>query len=158
LRIDDLVVEVPEVVDFRFWDEKILTLLTVAEAQLGLGISVILDSVFMGADRLHAQELARQYQALFRPVYCFVSDEALWEKRVTGRADSLDNPAVARWESIQGQRRHFLPWQTGTALFVDAVEPLEQNYARVREFVTRSQVLLEPLHSPIPLQKGSYHG
>ena len=157
LRIDDLVVEVPEGADFRFWDEKILTLLTVAEAQLELGISVILDSVFMGADRLHAQEIARQSGAAFRPVVCHFSDEALWEKRVTERADLLGNPAVATWETIQRQRQHFLPWQAGTALFVDAVEPLEQNYARVLDFVTSPQVALEPLSATAPLARGRYH-
>jgi predicted kinase len=80
LRIDDVAGDVPAGADYRFWDEKILTLLTIAEAQLELGLSVIADSVFMGADRFHAQEIARKHTALFRPVYCFVSNESLWEK------------------------------------------------------------------------------
>ena len=158
LRIDDVAVEVPAGADIHFWDEKILSLLTLAEAQLELGLSVVVDSVFMGADRLHAQELARHYQAAFRPVYCFFSDELLWEQRVTRRFDELRNDAVATWERIERQREHFRRWEQGTALFIDAVQPLEENHAAVLEYVTGQDVALKPLPLPaIPLRKGSYH-
>src|SRR5690242_14745614 len=103
LRIDDVVGQVPPSAGPDFWDEKILALLTLAETQLELGLNVILDSVFMDSDRLHAQELARQYTAAFRPVYCFVSDEALWEQRVTERFEKLNQQAVANWERILEQ-------------------------------------------------------
>ncbi len=158
LRIDDVAGVVPPDADFRFWDEKILLLLSNAEAQLELGISVIADSVFMGTDRLHAQEIASKYGATFRPVYCFVSDESVWEKRVTERFEGLNNDVVATWEHIQHQRQWFAPWQNGTALFVDALNPIEQNYAKVMEFVTSQNVELKLLEMPAtPLQKGSYH-
>lgn len=158
LCIDDVAVKVPEGADVRFWDEKVLALLTLAEAQLSIGLSVVVDSVFMGLDRIHAQELARQYQAAFRPVYCFVSDEVLWEQRVSARFDALQNPAVASWARIQHQREHFRPWEAGTALFVDAVQPLAHNLASVLEYVASQDVQLKPLTLPDePLQKGSYH-
>jgi predicted kinase len=158
LGIDDVAGEVPPDADFHFWDGRIQALLAVVETQLDLGLSVIVDSVFMGADRLHAQGLARKYGAAFRPVYCFVSDEDAWEERVTKRAADLDNPAVATWERITHQRQWFAPWQPGTALFVDALEPLGQNYASVREFVTKESVALRPLVADIPLTPGHYHG
>lgn len=157
LRIDDVAVEVPAGADSRFWDEKILSLLTLAEAQLELGLSVVVDSVFMRNDRLHAQELAHQYHAAFRPVYCFVSDEALWEQRVTLRFGELQNDAVATWERIKRQHEHFQHWEQGTALFVDAVQSLEQNHVAVLEFVTSANVRLKPLPIDMPLVKGSYH-
>jgi predicted kinase len=157
LRIDDVAGNVPENADYRFWDEKILVLLTIAEAQLELGMSVIVDAVFMGADRLHAQEFAQERGATFRPVYCFVSDDSLWEKCVTERFSALQNPFVATWDQIQHQRQWFAPWQPNTALFVDAVESAEQNYTRVLEFVTGANVALEPLQVNVPLVKGHYH-
>lgn len=159
LRIDDLVVDVPDGAGPAFWDEKILVLLTLAEAQLELGVSVIVDSVFMGLDRAHAQELARSQGADFRPVYCFVSDEMLWQQRVTQRAEMLQNPAVATWEQISHQREHFAKWDADTALFVDAVSPIAQNQAAVREYVTGQNVQLKPLSIPATgLTKGRYHG
>jgi predicted kinase len=157
LRIDDIAGVIPPNADYRFWDEKISVLLTISAAQLALGVRVIVDSVFMGADRLHAQEIARKHNALFRPVFCFVSDEALWEKRVTERFDALQNSTMVTWAQIQHQRQWFAPWQPNTALFVDAVEPTEQNYPRVLEFVTNSEIALEPLKINIPLVKGHYH-
>ena len=158
LRIDDLVLHVPEDAGPAFWDEKVLVLLTLAEAQLSLGLSVIVDSVFMGLDRVHAQELARTCGAAFRPIYCFVSDEALWRQRVTERAEMLQNPAVATWARILHQREHFDEWDADAALFVDAVAPLAQNHAKVREYVTGRNAPLKRL--PLPaggLKKGSYH-
>lgn len=157
LCIADVAGNIPPEADFRFWDEKIVILLAIAEAQLALGLSVIVDSVFMGADRVHAQEIAHKHGAAFRPVYCFVSNEALWEKRVTERADALQNPAVTTWERIQHQRQWFAPWRPGTALFVEAANSVEQNYARLLEFVTSPKISLEPLSVDVPLVKGHYH-
>jgi len=157
LRIDDVAGNVPLDADYHFWDEKILILLTIAEEQLKLGLSVIADSVFMGADRLHAQEIARKHNAIFRPVYCFVSNEAIWEKRVTRRFVTLGHSNVATWEQIQHQRQWFAPWQSGTGLFMDAIDSVEHNYARILEFVSSPTVLLEPLQVEIPLVKGQYH-
>ena len=157
LRIDDVAGNVPPATDFHFWDEKILVLLNIAEAQLELGVSVIVDSVFMGADRVHAQEIAQKHAAVFRPLYCYVSDELLWEKRVTARFEELQNPQVATWQRIQHQRQWFAPWQAGTALFVDAANPIEHNYAKALGFVTSGDVALERLIVKTPLVKGQYH-
>jgi predicted kinase len=157
LCIDDVAGQVPADADYHFWDAKILVLLTIVEAQLKLGLSAIADSVFMGADRVQAQEIARKYNAIFRPVYCFVSDEATWEKRVNERIDNVQHPDAATWEQIQHQRQWYLPWQSGTGLFVDAVEPVEQNYAQVLEFVVSPTLSLEPLNLEVPLTKGQYH-
>ena len=157
LRIDDVAGKVPSDADYQFWDEKVLVLLTIAEEQLKLGLSVITDSVFMGADRLHAQEIAQKHNAIFRPVYCFVSNEAIWEKRVTERIDTLGHSNVATWEQIQHQRQWFAPWQSGTGLFIDAIDSVEQNYVKILEFVSSSTVSLEPLQVELPLVKGQYH-
>ena len=157
LRIDDVAGNVPLDADYHFWDEKVLVLLTIAEEQLKLGVNIIADSIFMGADRLHAQEIAQKHGAIIRPVYCFVSDEAIWEERVDERVDTLDRSEVATWEQIQHQRRWFAPWQPGTGLFVDAIDPVEQNYTKILEFVSSPTVPLEPIQVEVPLVKGQYH-
>jgi predicted kinase len=157
LCIDDVIGEVPEDANFSFWDSKIAILLDVAETQLRLGLDVIVDSVFMNTDRQHAQALARTYNARFLPIHVFVSDEALWEARVTARFHALNDEAVATWERIQHQRQHFRAWQPGTALFVDNANPLEENYAAILRFVTAEEVALQPLEE-VPLVRGNYHG
>jgi len=158
LCIDDVAGNVPANADYHFWDEKVLVLLRLAEAQLEVDLSVIADSVFMGADRVHAQQLAQTHKAVFRPVYCFVSDESVWERRVAQRAEAPQNPAAATWARIQHQGEYFHKWEPDTALFVDAMQPLEQNQAAVREYVTGQDIQLKALDIPAAgLKKGEYH-
>ena len=157
LRIDDVIGNVPKDVGIAFWDSKVDILLDLVETQLKLGLDVIVDSVFMNMDRHHAQELARKYGVRFLPIYVFVSDDKVWEERVTARYNELNNKDVATWERIQHQRERFRAWEPQTALFVDSVNALDQNYAKVLDFVTKEDVLLTPL-SEIQLHSGKYHG
>jgi len=155
LCIDDVTGEIPENPTISFWDSKVAILLGLTETQLELGISVIVDSVFMNMDRNHAQELARKHQARFRPIYVFVSDENVWKERVITRYKESKNN-VATWEQIQHQRGHFRKWEPNTALFVDSLRSFDRNYETVLDFVTKDQVDLQPL-SDVPLVEGNYH-
>src|SRR5215468_955420 len=98
LRIDDVVNNIPENPGVEFWDSQVEVLLTLSAAQLEIGLSVVIDSVFMNTDRHHAQELARKYQSRFRPIYTFTSDDRIWEACVTQRYAESNNPAVATWD------------------------------------------------------------
>ena len=156
LCIDDVVNNIPENPGVEFWDSQVEVLLTLTETQLEIGLSVIVDSVFMNTDRQHAQALAQKYQARFRPVYTFLSDDRVWEQRITQRYLELNNPAVATWEQVQHQRTHFHEWESNTALFVDAVNPAEQNYADVLRFATTEEITLKPLQE-LEWLPGHYH-
>ena len=157
LCIDDVVGDVPAQAGIAFWDSKVAILLRLTEVQLELGLSVIVDSVFMNMDRNHAQELARKYEARFRPIYVFLSDDNVWQQRVTERHDELSSRDVATWERIQHQRERFRVWEPGTALFVDSLDPIDRNYEAVLNFVVTEDVALTPL-SDLPLVEGKYHG
>ncbi len=156
LRIDDVIGDVPEDPDIAFWDSKVAILLDLVNTQLELGLDVIVDSVFMNIDRQHARELARKYGVCFLPIYVFVSDDKIWEQRVTDRANQLNHKDVATWERVLHQREHFREWESGTALFIDSVNPLEQNFEKVLEFVTKDDVILNPLPE-MQLSQGRYH-
>ena len=161
LRIDDLADCMPPGMDRNttaFWDQAIFALLLLAESQLRLGVSVITDSIFMNSDRSHACAIARQTGARFLPVHTFLSDEAVWKARVTGRLESCGaNCGAASWEQVTSQRRGYRPWEPGTALFVDAVRPLDENYAVVKEMIARLNVEFKPLPD-LPFTPGKYHG
>lgn len=156
LRIDDVIGEVPENAGIAFWDSRVAILLDLIETQLELGLSIIADSVFMNMDRYHAQELARKYQALFLPVYMFVSDDKIWEARVSTRHREMKNKHVASWGQVQHQRERFRAWEPGTALFLDSLNPVDQNYESVLRFVMKEDTALCPLPS-IALVEGKYH-
>jgi len=156
LCIDDIVNNIPENPGVEFWDSQVEILLTLVETQLEIGLSVIVDSVFMNTDRHHAQALAQKYQAHFRPIYTDLSDDKVWEQRITQRYLELNNPAVATWEQVQRQRSHFHNWEPDTALFIDALKPVEQNYADVLRFATSEEIILKPLPE-LEWQPGNYH-
>ena len=157
LCIDDVIGDVPENAGIPFWDSRVAILMDVIETQLKIGLSVIADSVFMNMDRHHAQELARKYQARFLPVYVFVSDEKIWQERVTRRYEEMNHKDVATWERIQHQRERFRNWEPDTALFIDSVNSVQQNYETVLKFVTSEDASLKPL-ADVPLESGRYHG
>lgn len=154
--IDDVLGDVPENAGIPFWDSRVAVLLDIVKTQLKLGLSVIADSVFMNRDRYHAQSLARRYQARFLPVYVHLSDEAVWKERVTNRSNELKHPEVATWERIRHQRERFREWEPGTALFIDSLHPLEENYRRVLEFVVSADLTIKPLEE-IALETGRFH-
>lgn len=155
LCIDDVVGELPENPTVQFWDSKVTILLGLAERQLELSLSVIVDSVFMNTDRHHAQSLTRKYDARFRPIYTYVSDESIWQERVMKRfEDSAHN--AADWKQIERQRTHFLAWQSDTALFIDGIYRFEDNFEKVVSFVKRDHITLRSLDE-VQLKTGSYH-
>ena len=156
LCIDDVVGEVPENAGIQFWDSKVEILLRLTEVQLELGLSIIVDSVFMNMDRNHAQELARKHTARFLPIYVYVSDDKVWKQRVTARYDEMNNKDVATWERIGHQRERFRDWEPDTALFIDSLDSVDRNYETILNFVTEDDVSLKPL-SDIPLVEGKYH-
>ena len=157
LCIDDLIGDVPEGAGIPFWDSKVAILLRLAEVQLELGLSLILDSVFMNMDRYHAQVLARKHDARFYPIYVFLSDDQAWEERVRARYEEAKHKGVATWERIQHQRERFRPWESGTALFIDSLNPSDRNYETILNFVRKDVVMLQPLED-LPLVEGKYHG
>ena len=156
LCIDDVIGEVPENAGIPFWDSRVAILLDVVQTQLEVGLSVIVESVFMNMDRHHAQELARRYQARFLPVYVYISDEDVWKERVEARWQELNLPDVATWDRIQHQRERFRPWEPDTALFIDSLNAVDRNYEAVWSFVMNENTSLKPLDD-IPLVEGKYH-
>jgi predicted kinase len=155
LKIDDVIGQVPENPGIEFWDSKVDVLLDVLNTQLELGLDVVVDSVFMNMDRQHAQELARKHQVRFLPIYVFLSDEKVWQERVTKRFNELNDQDVATWERIQHQREHFAKWESDTALFIDSTNSVEQNFASILNFIS-SDVKLKPL-TQVQLSQGRYH-
>ncbi|HJR78745.1 MAG TPA: ATP-binding protein [Anaerolineales bacterium] len=156
LCIDDVVGEIPEHPNMAFWDSKVAILLGLTETQLKSGVSVIVDSVFMNLDRNHAQELARKHKARFLPIYVFVSDENVWKERVATRYLEFKKNNIATWEQIQHQRGHFRAWEPDTALFIDSLKPIDENYADILAFIMNEDIALQPL-ADISLREGSYH-
>jgi len=156
LCIDDLIGDLPDKADTSFWDSRIAILLDVVERQLSVGLSVIVDSVFMNKDRDHTRALANRYRFDFIPVYMYLSNEYIWEERVTSRFNDLKLSGVATWDRIQTQRNGFRDWEPGTALFIDSVDRFETNVQSVVDYIETENNTLKPMMD-MPLVAGKYH-
>ena len=109
---------------------------------------MVVDSVFMGDDRQLAKDIANRQGAQFRPIYTYISDEKVWQRRIRQRLEIVPEEIrdkVATWESIQEQRKYFWAWKPESALFIDGIKTVEDNLTQVLEFITLTDVELGPL-------------
>lgn len=104
-----------------------------ADEQLSLGVSIILDAVFpLSGFRQEVAQIAQRHQARFRPVYCYCSDEAEWRKRISERQHNyVPHWSPMGWEEVERFREMFTPWPPETTLFIDAMTNLETNVEAV---------------------------
>lgn len=111
-------------------------ILDLAEEQLSLGISAVLDGVFpLPGFRADAEEKTRVHGAQFRPIFCYCSDEALWQARMQTRTQYVPDWTPVGWEEVLRLRERFEAWHDGQALFLDAVDPIEANFARTVRWI-----------------------
>jgi predicted kinase len=107
-----------------------------AEAQLRLGVSVILDSVATQENvRAAWRALAARHRANFCVIECVCSDEALWRPRITSRRRDIPGWSELGWNDVDQVRRRFEPW-TGERLIVDSVEPIEVNLDKILAYLS----------------------
>ncbi len=115
-----------------------LLILDLAEQQLSLGISAILDGVFpLEGFRLHAQEIAEKYQAEFRPIHTYCSDPLLWQQRMAKREQNVPDWSPVGWDEVLRMQPDFLPWDKHTALFLDAVNDFNSNIEKAIHWINR---------------------
>ena len=112
-------------------------LTTLAERQLRLGQSVILDSVAGTRSIRDAWEnLSKRYQARWRVIECICSDEALHRSKLSKRERHIPGWHELEWSDVEKVRGYYLPW-TQERLVLDLVNPLEENRSRAIEYCKR---------------------
>lgn len=109
-------------------------LLDLADEQLGLGLSVILDGVFpLTGFREVAREIAARHDLPLSVIHCFCADADIWRARLAaGRVQYVPGWPPVGWAEVERLCPLYQPWAPDQALFVDAVQPLEDNLARVQ--------------------------
>lgn len=106
-------------------------ILDMADEQLGLGVSVILDATFpLDHFRTVASEIAARHQAKFCAIYCHCSDDEIWRKRMEQRVQYVPGWRPVGWDDVQRMRTYYQPW-ANNALVVDSMVPPEENFAQV---------------------------
>jgi predicted kinase len=110
-------------------------LLTVmAERQLMLGQSVILDSVASSQTiRDTWRQLAEQYEADWRVIECICSDELLHRSRLETRQRHIPGWHELEWSEIERVKQYYAPWK-GEHLMLDMIHPFEENLLRAKAY------------------------
>jgi predicted kinase len=113
-------------------------LTALAESQLRLGQSAILDSVATFEKiRRQWRALAAHYGADFRVIECICSDEALHRARLKRRRRDIPGWHELDWAEVEAVRERYESW-VGEWLVVDAVEPMDSNARLVMEYINKS--------------------
>ena len=110
-------------------------LLTVlAERQLMLGQSVILDSVASTESiRTTWKELCKKYNAEWCVIECICSDIAIHRSRLSGRQRGIPGWHELEWSEVERVRSYYVPWQENR-LVLDLVRPVDKNISAALEY------------------------
>ena len=109
-------------------------LTTLAERQLLLDQSVILDSVAStGTIRETWHHLSQQYQAQWRVIECICSDESFHRSQLAKRERRIPDWYELSWSDVEHVKQYYLPWE-GEHLALDMVNPLEINLAKAIKY------------------------
>lgn len=114
-------------------------ILDLADEQLSLGISAILDGVFpMAGFRTEAQEIASRHHAQFVVIYCYCSDTALWKQHIQNRVQYVPHWSPVGWDEVEHLQASFEPWPPGKAIFIDAVNDIDSNFTYMIQLLEKS--------------------
>jgi predicted kinase len=119
---------------------ELLTIL--AQRQLMLGQSVILDSVAASQTiRSTWVQLAEQYHSSCRVIECICSDESLHQARLKERKRNIPGWHELEWSEVERVRGYYLPWE-GERLVLDTIHSFNENFLKAKTYC-------EPSHSEI---------
>ena len=111
-------------------------LTTLAEGQLRLGQSALLDSVVgLESTKTAWRELAVRYAATFRVIECVCSDAVLHRRRLDGRDRQIPGWYELTWEDVERSRGPFEPWRD-ERLVLDSVQPLTSNLDQIEMYLS----------------------
>lgn len=120
-------------------DEKNLgygyELLTVlAERQLMLGQSVILDSVASTQTiRETWRDLADQYDTQWRVIECICSDEALHQERLKDRQRNILGWHELQWSDVEKVKQYYQAWDEDR-LVLDMANSIHENISGIKSY------------------------
>ena len=111
---------------------ELLTIL--AQRQLMLGQSVILDSVAASQNIRHTwKELASQYQAHLYVIECVCSEPSVHRARLKERRRNIPGWHELEWSEVERVQGYYLPWE-GEHLVLDMIHPMNGNILKAQTY------------------------
>ncbi len=100
---------------------------TLADEQLKLGHSVIIDAVSaIPKAKQMWRELAAKYQAHLAIIECVCSDASIHKKRVEARVRGIYGMHEVTWDDVQKRKSEYIAWDEAR-LTIDAINSPETN-------------------------------
>ena len=123
---------ITDVKSLGFMGYELLTVL--AERQLMLGQSVILDSV-AGTPSIRStwRQLSERYAASWRVIECTCSDESLHRARLKDRKRNIPGWHELEWSEVERVKQYYVSWE-GEYLVLDMAQSLEENLSKARKY------------------------
>jgi predicted kinase len=110
-------------------------LTTLAERQLMLGQSVILDSVASTESiRSSWKQLAAKYEADWLVIECICLDENIQRARLKRRQRHIPSWHELDWAGVEAVKSYFAPWDEAR-LVVDAIVPVGENLKTILDWL-----------------------
>jgi predicted kinase len=130
-------------------------ILDMADEQLELGVSVILDATFpLDHFRMVASEIAVRHKAKFCPLYVTCSDDNIWRERMTDRAQYIPGWRPVGWDDVLRMRDYYQPWDNN-AVILDSMNTTQVNFKVVLEAVENATYRQYIPHQPVdPYDRG----
>ena len=101
-----------------------------AERQLMLGQSVILDSVAgIQSIRNKWRQLANQYSANWLVIECICSDESIHRSRLNNRQRHIPGWHELEWSDVEKVKHYYFPWAE-QRLVLDMVNRFDDNFSK----------------------------
>jgi hypothetical protein len=105
-----------------------------AERQLMLGQSVILDSVAASQSiRSTWRRLAEQYEADWRVIECVCSDESLHRSRLKERKRNIPGWHELEWSEVERVKQYYTLWED-ERLVLDMAQSLDENLLKAKAY------------------------
>jgi predicted kinase len=113
-------------------------LATLAQQQLRLGQSAILDSVLSwGSTRRRWRKIATDHDAEWYVIECICSDKVLHRTLLAGRRYNIPGWQELAWTEVERVNAYYKPWDEDH-LVLDAVDPLADNVQSALAYTNRS--------------------
>ena len=124
-------------------------ILDMADEQLSMGVSVILDATFpLDHFRMVASEIAARHSARFCPIYCYCSDDGEWRRRMTERVQYIPGWRPVGWDDVLRMREYYQPWNDN-AVVLDSMQPPKVNFERALAAIKQATHRHYVPHQPI---------
>jgi predicted kinase len=107
---------------------------TLVIRQLMLGQSAIVDDLVSESQAVLWRETAAHFSAGLHLIECTCSDQAIHRGRIEGRTRGIPGWHEIGWDHVERMRAE-VPPLTVDRLTVDAIEPVEDNFRRVLDYI-----------------------